>query len=578
MALKSFYFFMKFLSRIWPFLIIILASLLATRLLYQQGYFPMHDDLQLGRLFQLDKCFHDGQIPCRWVPDMGYGYGYPLFNYYPPFPYYLAEYFHFFGWSLIDSIKIVFILGVFFSGIFMYFLAKEFWGRIGGIVSAVFYIWAPYHAVDVYVRGALAEFWGLVLFPAVFWAVYKLIKEENVIFILVLAVFSGLLLLSHNLMSFFFAPAVVLWAIFLVFYLRKPLRVLIKVALGGLWGGGLAAFFVLPVIFEKQFVHVETMFIGYFNYLAHFANLNQLFLSRFWGYGASTWGPDDEMAFPIGHLHWLMVFLAGIGFSLLWIKKKDKRFLLFTFYFLLFIFTAFLTHLRSTPIWQKISVLSYMQFPWRFLGLATFFASFLAGAILSFFKERRNVKIIAFILIASVITLNFSFFRPESILRISDEEKLFSAKGWLKLQTDAIFDYLPIYADRPPAGPAPEKPWLEEGQGEITDFLKRTRWIEFTARVESENAKIRVPIFYFPDWTFWIKNKKIDVSYNNELGLSTFEIPHGSYSITAYLNNTPVRTIANFISLISWIGLLGVVLKCSYERYKSRGNDACSRD
>ena len=115
----------------------------------------MHDDLQIGRLYQLDQCLQDGQIPCRWVPDMGYGYGYPLFNYYPAFPYYLAEIFYLLGFSFINSIKIFFILGLVFSGVFAYLLGKELWGEYGGLVTAAFYIFAPYHAVDVYVRGAL---------------------------------------------------------------------------------------------------------------------------------------------------------------------------------------------------------------------------------------------------------------------------------------------------------------------------------------------------------------------------------------------------------------------------------------
>ena len=57
--------------------LVVIFGLLASRDLLMPGYFPMHDDLQMMRQLEMDKCFRDGQIPCRWVPDMGYGYGFP---------------------------------------------------------------------------------------------------------------------------------------------------------------------------------------------------------------------------------------------------------------------------------------------------------------------------------------------------------------------------------------------------------------------------------------------------------------------------------------------------------------------
>ena len=72
-------------------LVLILICLPAFALLFQRGYFSMHDDLQATRQLELNKCFVDGQVPCRWVPDLGYGFGYPLFNYYPSLPYLIGQ-------------------------------------------------------------------------------------------------------------------------------------------------------------------------------------------------------------------------------------------------------------------------------------------------------------------------------------------------------------------------------------------------------------------------------------------------------------------------------------------------------
>jgi hypothetical protein len=147
--------------------------------LLQPGYFPIHDDLQAMRQLQMAKCFADLQIPCRWVPDMGYGFGYPLFNFYPPGPYYLGQLLHFLNFQYIDIAKLVGILGFIASGFTMYLLARQFWGRVGGIVAAVFYVYAPYHSVDFYVRAAVNEFFALIFFPLVFLCIYKIIKQCN---------------------------------------------------------------------------------------------------------------------------------------------------------------------------------------------------------------------------------------------------------------------------------------------------------------------------------------------------------------------------------------------------------------
>jgi len=322
--------------------LIIIASFFSWRSLAFQGYFSMHDDMQFMRLYQMDKCFKDGQIPCRWVPDLGFGYGYPLFNYYPPFSYYLGEIFHLLGFSIIDSVKIVFALSLVFSGLFMYFLAREFWGEFGGLISALFYIYAPYRAVDVYVRGAMAEGWGLVWFPLIFLAVWKVIREKKFFWVLVLAVSYGFLLISHNLMSLLFSFVALVWGLFWLFYF-KEFKSIKNLALGVALALGISAFFVLPVIFEKKLVHVETMLMGYFNYLAHFADLRQLFLNSKWGWGASVWGPEDEMPFMIGYLHWGITVVNFLLVWFLWFKKEKEKFLLSLFLVFFFLFAAFMT-------------------------------------------------------------------------------------------------------------------------------------------------------------------------------------------------------------------------------------------
>src|SRR4030043_597919 len=93
-----------------PFILVIIMVILAGLALLKPGYFSMHDDVQVMRLYEMERCFQDGQIPCRWVPDMGAGFGHPLFNFHPVFPYYLGMIFLPFSLPFIEITKIFFFL------------------------------------------------------------------------------------------------------------------------------------------------------------------------------------------------------------------------------------------------------------------------------------------------------------------------------------------------------------------------------------------------------------------------------------------------------------------------------------
>jgi len=544
------------------------AFLIACRDLLRSGYFSMHDDLQIGRLYQMDLCFRDGQIPCRWVPDMGYSYGYPLFNYYPPLPFYLGELVHQLGFSFIDTTKILFALGFLVSAVLMYLFGKKLWGESGGFLSAVLYLFAPYHSVDVYVRGAMNEFWALAFLPGVFWAAVETIDRNDRKFIPVLGLFTGLLLLSHNLMAFIFLPTVAVFSLLIIWLKKKNFQKNItNLFLGAVWGLGMASFFTLPVIFEKKFVHVETMLMGYFNYLAHYVSIGKMLFTRFWGYGSSGWLQETGMPFQVGLPHWPLAVLVFALSFFFFLKKRLNRenFIIVSYFFALFGLSLFLVHPRSVLIWKAVSLLAYLQFPWRFLTLVIFSISVVGGGIVIFLKKDKLKTFVALALSAAVVLLNFSFFRAERIISVTDADKLFSAKGFNKLQTDAIFDYLPVYAKAPPAGPAPLKPVILSGKAEIFKLNKGTDWYEFRVKAEEESV-LQVPLYDFPGWTAEINNEKTMISHENDLGLITITVPVGENEVFLSLADTPIRTAGNTISFVSLSLLLGLSFSGSLKK------------
>lgn len=548
----------KTFEKLLPFVFIILIAIPAIQATIRPGFFPHHDDLQAMRQLQMDKCIADFQIPCRWVPDMGYGFGFPLFNYYPPLPYYIGEIFHLIGFSFLDTVKILFILVILLSGFAMYIFAKEFFGKLGGLVSTAFYIYAPYHAVDVYVRGAMNESWAFVFYPLILWSAYKLVLTGRFNYVLLLGVFTAFLAISHLPTLMIFAPGAALWT-FLWLYFPKKWSNLPKLVISVGVSLALSAFFVFPVVFEQKFAHTETLFIGYFNYLAHFLNLNQLFWQRYWGYGESVLGPADTMSFSIGHLHWIVTIFALMS---AWVLRKKTQIIslaILFFFFWTYGYT-FLAHQRAAPIWEIVTPLAWLQFPWRFLALTMIGTSFLAGAILILAQNlTKNFRIlITGTIIAAVIILNFQFFTWRQFYpQMTDEEK-FSGKLWQLQQTAGIFDYLPKQLKLPPADPPDSDAKIIAGAGTFVKVKKQSNLQIYDVKVETEKAEFQINTFYFPGWKVFANGRQfsIDPARDKINGTMIVDLQKGEHKVVAKFGETPVRLISDIISAASWLVLI----------------------
>ncbi|KKQ91003.1 MAG: hypothetical protein UT14_C0026G0007 [Candidatus Shapirobacteria bacterium GW2011_GWE1_38_92] len=357
----------------------------------------MHDDMQVIRQLQLEKCLIDGQIPCRWSPDLGFGYGYPLFNFYPPLPYIVGQVFRTLGFSFIATVKLAAIAQILFSSLAMYLLASSIFGPLGGSLAALFLTYAPYHAVNIYVRGAMNEAWASVFFPLIFYFSMSLIQNDKKIFgILGLGLsFTGLLL-SHNPMALTFLPFLSVWILYwLLTNPKNKIKKSVKsLLISGLLVIGLSSFYTLPVLFETKYVQINNMFENYYHYSVHFVSYFQLFFSNFWGDGSSVWGTEDKMSFMIGYLHWIIPVLTSIYFAYHFIKKRKltKLQYLTLILILLGFFSAFMTHQKSLLLWTIISPIQKVQFPWRFLNHTVFLLSLSVAYLAVFIKKMPFVK------------------------------------------------------------------------------------------------------------------------------------------------------------------------------------------
>jgi len=576
----------KFKKNLVWYLLVILVSLPTYFFFISHPgyYYNMQDDMQVIRQLEMDKCVKDGQIPCRWSPDLGYQYGYPLFNFYPPFPSFVGQIFKTFGFSYMGSVKALAVTQYLLSSIFMFLLASSVFGNIGGFISTVFFMYAPYHALNIYVRGAYNEAWANVFFPLILYfsrnLIFKL-KSKNIVG---LAISFALLLLTHNPMVLIFTPVLALWVAFWHFQkhsfadffvnLKKQITPFLSAMLLSF---SLAAFFTLPLLFETKLVQLETMFTNYYSYLAHFVTLKQLFLSNFWGDGPSVWGDQDGMSFMVGYLHWIIPVLIFfyLVYSILKKKKINQLLLLSGFTTMVAFISVFMTHNKSTFIWQLFSPIQKIQFPWRFLNISTLLFSISIGAIPVMIKQIVPIvnvrKTLYIIITAFVVFLNLRFFYPITYGKVTDQQK-FSGDSWMRLVTAGIYDYLPKTADRAAQKAATEyvdKVEPTTSLYTISGQKHGTDWLFFNLSLDNQ-AKVTISQLYFPNFKIFDYDKELSFTIEPEFGRMVIDLSPGQHQLFIKLFNTPIRTVSNIISLIAWLSVVIYLLLSTWKHWKSK--------
>lgn len=423
---------MKYIKYLWPLLI-----LPALWPIFRNDFFQMHDFTHVARLVELDLGFKLGHLPPRWAPDFGWGRGMPLFHFYGPLPYYLAELLYFIKIPAVWAIKAVFALNYFAGFYFMYLWAKEHWGKWGGFFSGLAFVYLPYRAVQFYVRGSLSELTAMTFIPLFYYAAAK--KKT----ILAALAWTGIFL-SHNVIALFSLGFFGLYFLFNLKYWRRWLII------SGLTLV-LSAWFIIPAFFEKNLTVVDSLTGGYSHYSFHFIYLRQL-IDRFWGYGGSILGPEDGLSFQLGWPHLLLILPA----IFLWKKL--------IYFWLALGLSIFMMTFHSKFIWDAIPILALAQFPWRLLAFSGVFIAFFAG---SGIKNKYSAIVAGM----AIIILNFNYFKPQKFSPVDDY--YYSDRQRITNEmSDILQDYIPKnYADFPTAtgGKTPLEFW--------SDIISLLSWI-----------------------------------------------------------------------------------------------------
>lgn len=532
---------------------------------YESGDFNIH----IYRIIAFFNVLKEGILIPSWAADLNASYGNPLFLLNYSFPYYVISFFHFVGIDFINATKLYLGMTLYFSGITMFFCTKEITGnKLAAFTASIFYLFNPYHLIDVHFRATLGESTIFLIAPLLFLVVTKYIKSGEYYWLIINSLVTGILVMAHPLLAICFCFLVAAYS--LVISRKKNLRfilTIISLLIGGIMSSYVWVSFIIyaPFMYGSNLPNILTE--------KSFYNTSYLFYSP-WKLGFLFQGPKGELAQIIGYTQ---LFVVGL-LIILYLKNKIHSTLKISISFWLSIFfLALLLMLPISIVFWNYFKLFWMLIPFGRLSLIlAFCTSMLAGYLAIIFSDTRTRKKIVFILIILTIGYTISNWGHRRVIPEITDKELMNNVGKSTVTEGLTAGFLNNkWADPQNFWFAdPPKNHLEiiEGKGLVKE-IKRTS-VKHTYIVNAQtNLIVRENTLYYPGWNMRANNKSISI-YPGARGVIYSNLPQGKYSVELKYEDIPTYKFFKNLGVFTFLLLIAILPICliAYKRNLRRLN------
>lgn len=369
-------------------------TLLVSLPLFAEGIHRGHDTrFHLSRIEGIANELSLGVFPVKISSFWMDGYGYPVSVYYGDILLYFPALLRLAGVPLVCAYKI-FLVTVNFLTTLIAFLCFDriFTNKNIALLTGLVYVTAYYRLINLYVRSAVGEYCSMMFLPLIALAVHRIYSEaapnpktiwKNAT--LLAAGMSGLLethLLSTEM------TAVILLIVALVFW-KKTFRLaslktyLLAIAETILWN----LFFLVP--FLDYYLNVPVRINSKISdSILHIQEQGTPILQSFLFFHDPFHNHIRDVATPGPAL--MLVFVVGIIFLLL--RKTNREMKVYLFFSAALLFVA-----SNLFPWDFLAehipfgnLLAQIQFPWRYVGLASIFLTLLLGSLMSSVFQKKE--------------------------------------------------------------------------------------------------------------------------------------------------------------------------------------------
>jgi len=505
----------------------------------------------------------------RWASLAHWGYGEARFLFYPPASWTLgAALGAVLPWKLVPGAYCWIVLML--AGASMYRLARECLAPPAAMFAAVFYALNPYHLLIVYWRSAYAELLAAPLLPLLLVCLLRIFMPQSesdsrpTIGLSLLLAAAWLTNLPAAVMIHYSMVALVLFYVAHALAREKSWtlrlwRPLIQTALATLLAAGLAAFYLLPAIYEQKWIDIRQVLSpgvrpqdnflftiladpdhNRFNLLVSTVALAEIAILAL-AISASRRRRSNPAA-ATDHLPWILLTAWGV-------------------------LSAFLMLSPSHLLWQYLPELRFVQLPFRWLlAMNAALAMLLPAA-----TQRSNSKLtwtargLASSVLLAVLILAGHRFQPPWWETAADIQEI----------SDAVHDGTGYEGtdEYVPAGADPYE--LNKNLPLITDNLGTTLPSEILAWAPNEKhftvhapkpQNLTVRLLSYPAWQVEVNGKPTATEKTDVTSLIVIPIPAGDNDVHIHFRRTIDRVLGNAVSLISLAMLVVAWMKMKAKR------------
>jgi hypothetical protein len=471
----------------------------------------------------------------RWASLAQFAYGEPRFIFYPPASWTLGAVLStIFPWIVVSDIYIW--LALVLAGASMFLLARQWLDRRDATFAAVLYAVNPYHLMIVYWRSAFAELLASALLPMLLLLVLRADeKGRRVTLYLALLAACAWLVNAPSAVMIHYSMALL---ILVVAWQRRSPRVLATGLAAVALGAALAAFYLLPAIYEQKWVNIaEAVGTGLhprdnflfartadadhdaFNRVASSIALAEILLTIVAAWAARSWGACNRRVWYV-----LVTWTATCAVLMLPI---------------------------TNPLWTILPKLRFIQFPWRWLlCLGVPFAVFTVAGF-----RRWTARVAIYLAMLCVIGFAWRHFQvpwwdnPDDLREMQDN--VATSAGY-----DGTDEYVPVGADPFNVDKAARRVTVD---GPAHAAIHVLQWDPefklFTAEISAPDNLV-LHLFNYPAWHVEVNGRAVQAGSREGTGQMLVPVEAGANRVQIVFVRTWDRKAGGWISIVAVIFVL----------------------
>lgn len=496
---------------------------------HTQALTQFYDSLAAGILFP------------RWVADFCGKFGSPEFRFFYYLPYYIASFFHFIGFSIINSMKLFLSLTYIMAVVTMFCWLRSEFDERSAFIGSIFYIFTPYFLTTLHFTHAIGELLALMLAPLLLLSIRKYLLKQNLRSFFWITFFYTLIILSHHIAPVLLAPLLLAYTFIRKQHIRQGIDVLLALGLAQL----LTAFHWLPILLDSKLIQQST------TQTLLFHPYSTLFFSH-WKFGLLFQGSHGEIQPTLGYMHLIFILLSMRFFKRFSNAERQLSIVCIS----ILIMCLFLLYPLTYPLWLRLPLMHNFQFASRLLWLTTILTAPLAAMVTAYaFKyiERSKWKskesIFAAVLCGSVIlptVLNWG--NRGMIPDINDQITRLQAPE----RCDKVTLPLALHFDAIPKVARSENIEVVTGQADITQTFRNAERHTYIINATTPSI-VKENTMYFPGWYVTINGKVATVQHPDRVGQMFVNVPAGRNIMDFVYGFTFAEWLGQGISIITLI-------------------------